>query len=222
MLLPARDPGLFAALFTLIVATTYFFLLTGDLAAESLADPAARLDHKALSPSHARPIQEPCTWSLVFVGAVGRVCAVVLGFVVRAVAISAAATSFGRRGPPPELAMVCLVVAGAVLLCAAAALLVYLELRRCVGLLSLAWLLLLAASVWLLHLRFVALGVDYAAAAKQGRDGASVDVNSKEAPWRLVKARRKPSILLSLAVIGAVAAGFSPVHELAQDPRPSR
>ncbi|TVU09938.1 hypothetical protein EJB05_43437, partial [Eragrostis curvula] len=180
--------------------------------------------------AHLIPEIQNDTRQLFLVGAAYSLLAVVVGSIVRIVLLFAAVATYsgellhtfglllgrakaGLKGPLVTLAFVyALEIAYAALVTALVALLVFLALNKhYYALLVAEAVVLLAACVFLVYFSFLCWLSVVVAVAEPGCRGAGAVGHA----WRLMKGR-KSRVVLFVAVIGAIAAVFSPVHALAK------
>lgn len=239
LLLPNRNRGLFAAVTALIVASNWVLFVTNDVAIQPLSD-EIQLDVKALNgtdprtPDYAKLLKEirDDTHKLMLLAPAYLLFAVVaVGSATRIVALFAAVATYsgeeqhtfgsllGRakaqlKGPLLTLAFVyVLEMAYAALLVLAFVVDVFLMLKGHKALFLVGSLIAFAGAVVFIYFSVVCSFSVVVAVAEPGCHGPGALGRA----WRLVKERRRRrQVLLWVAVSGALAGVFSPVHTLAR------
>jgi len=238
LLLPAKNPRLFAAVFAIIVASTSLLHLGHSLAVKPLLDEIS-IDTKALnstdprSPDFMHLIQEirVDARDLMITIAVYLLVSLIIGWVIRIIVLFAAvATCSGElqhtfasllgkakaqlKGPILTLAFVCaLEIAYLALVAAMAGLLFFLMIKRYLALLFVCALLVIVASIFAVYFSFVCSLSIVVAVAEPGCHGAGAVGRA----WRLMKGKGKLlQAVFFIFVTVVLAAAFWPVYTLAK------
>ena len=239
LLLPAKNPRLFAAVFAIIVASTSLLHLGHSLAVKPLLDEIS-IDTKALnstdprSPDFMHLIQEiqVDTRDLMITSAVYLLVSLIIGSVIRIIVLFAAVATYSGelhtiasllgktkaqlKGPILTLAFVyALEIAYLVLvvgLVAMAGLLSYLMIKQYFALL-LVCALVIIASIFAVYFSFICSLSIVVAVAEPGCHGAGAVGRA----WRLMKGKGKLlQAVFFIFVTVVLAAAFWPVYTLAK------
>ncbi|XP_066373753.1 uncharacterized protein [Miscanthus floridulus] len=238
LLLPSHNRRLFAAVFTIIAVSTCLLLLGGDLAVQPLRE-ELDLDTKALNstdPSTSSPedilqlIQKTKDdiRALLLTSAALVVPSVVIGSAIRLVLLFAAVATYSGelhtfgsllgkvktqlKGPVLTLAFVyALEIVYFVLLVAMIGLVMFLMIKKYMGLFFVGSLLLLVPFVFLVYFSFLCSMSVVVAVAEPGCHGAGALGRA----WRLLKGKRR-RVMLFISVTGVLATALTPVYTLAK------
>lgn len=241
LLLPTHNRRLFAAIFTIIVATTCVLLLGNDLAIEPLRH-ELDLDTKALNsttdPSSSSPEDirrlirktQDDTRALLLTSAASLVLSVIIRSAIQIVVLFAAVATYSGelhtfgsllgkvkkqlKGPVLTLAFVyALEIAYVVLLVVVSTVFMVLTIMKYLGpfFVVVGSLLLLFPWVFLVYFGFLCSLSVVVAVGEPGCHGAGALGRA----WRLMKGKRRRAALF-LFVTAVLTAAFSPVYTLAK------
>jgi len=235
LLLPSHNRRLFAAVFTVIAASTCLLLVGNDLVVQPLAV-ELNLDTKALNSTDFRspdllPLirkTQADTRALLLTstayflfGAVIRSAIQIVVFLAAVSTYSGELHTFGSllgrvkaqvKGPVLTFAFVCaLEITYVALLVAMSTLVMVLMIKKYYGLFFVGSLLLLPLFVFLVYFSFLCSMSVVVAVAEPGCYGAGALGRA----WRLLKGKRR-RVMLFISVTGVLAAALTPMYTLAK------
>jgi len=239
LLLPSHNRRLFAAVFTVIAASTCLLLLGNDLAVQPLRDQLDQ-DKKALHSADPRTssladilqlIQKTKNdaRALVLTSAAYSLFGAITKSAIQVVVVFAAVATYSGdklltfgsllgkvkaqlKGPVLTLAFVyALEIAYVALLAAMSALLMFLKIKKYLGLLAVASLLFLVAVVFLLYFSFLCSMSVVVAVAEPGCHGAGALGRA----WRLMKGKHRRAMLF-VFVTALLAVALTLIYTLAK------
>lgn len=235
LLLPSHNRRLFAAVFTVIAASTCLLLVGNDLVVQPLAV-ELNLDTKALNSTDFRspdllPLirkTQADTRALLLTSTAYFLFGAVIRSAIQIVVLFAAVSTYsgelhtfgsllGRvkaqvKGPVLTFAFVCaLEITYVALLVAMSTLVMVLMIKKYYGLFFVGSLLLLALFVFLVYFSFLCSMSVVVAVAEPGCYGAGALGRA----WRLLKGKRR-RVMLFISVTGVLAAALTPMYTLAK------
>ncbi|AQL04967.1 uncharacterized protein LOC100275684 [Zea mays] len=235
LLLPSHNRRLFAAVFTVIAASTCLLLVGNDLVVQPLAV-ELNLDTKALNSTDFRspdllPLirkTQADTRALLLTSTAYFLFGAVIRSAIQIVVFFAAVSTYsgelhtfgsllGRvkaqvKGPVLTFAFVCaLEITYVALLVAMSTLVMVLMIKKYYGLFFVGSLLLLPLFVFLVYFSFLCSMSVVVAVAEPGCYGAGALGRA----WRLLKGKRR-RVMLFISVTGVLAAALTPMYTLAK------
>jgi hypothetical protein len=235
LLLPSHNRRLFAAVFTVIAASTCLLLVGNDLVVQPLAV-ELNLDTKALNSTDFRspdllPLirkTQADTRALLLTSTAYFLFGAVIRSAIQIVVFFAAVSTYsgelhtfgsllGRvkaqvKGPVLTFAFVCaLEITYVALLVAMSTLVMVLMIKKYYGLFFVGSLLLLPLFVFLVYFSFLCSMSVVVAVAEPGCYGAGTLGRA----WRLLKGKRR-RVMLFISVTGVLAAALTPMYTLAK------
>jgi len=235
LLLPSHNRRLFAAVFTVIAASTCLLLVGNDLVVQPLAV-ELNLDTKALNSTDFRspdllPLirkTQADTRALLLTSTAYFLFGAVIRSAIQIVVLFAAVSTYsgelhtigsllGRvkaqvKGPVLTFAFVCaLEITYVALLVAMSTLVMVLMIKKYYGLFFVGSLLLLPLFVFLVYFSFLCSMSVVVAVAEPGCYGAGALGRA----WRLLKGKRR-RVMLFISVTGVLAAALTPMYTLAK------